>query len=97
MLEQAAEQKAADFLHRMLRGESDGCNEMVLLAATLYLAQEVLSHGDKKKQKAKAMIACSSPTVAAQSGCLVSGSVPSQCGPECCCRRWPAGKAARGR
>lgn len=48
MLEQAAEQKAADFLHRMLRGESDGCNEMVLLAATLYLAQEVLSHGDKK-------------------------------------------------
>lgn len=51
MLEQAAEQKAADFLHRMLRGESDGCNEMVLLAATLYLAQEVLSHGDKKKKK----------------------------------------------
>lgn len=50
MLEQAAEQKAADFLHGMLRGESDGCNEMVLLAATLYLAQEVLSHGDKKKQ-----------------------------------------------
>lgn len=53
MLEQAAEQKAADFLHGMLRGESDGCNEMVLLAATLYLAQEVLSHGDKKKKKQK--------------------------------------------
>lgn len=51
MLEQAAEQKAADFLHGMLRGESDGCNEMVLLAATLYLAQEVLSHGDKKINK----------------------------------------------
>lgn len=50
MLEQAAEQKAADFLHGMLRGESDGCNEMVLLAATLYLAQEVLSHGDKKNK-----------------------------------------------
>lgn len=51
MLEQAAEQKAADLLHRMLRGESDGCNEMVLLAATLDLAQEVLSHDHKKRRK----------------------------------------------
>lgn len=48
MLEQAAQQEAADFLHRMLRREGDGCNEMVLLTATLYLAQEVLSK--KKKQ-----------------------------------------------
>lgn len=22
--------------------------------------------------------------------------VPSQCGPECCCQQWPAGKAVRG-
>lgn len=42
MFEQAAEQQAADFLHRVLRGEGDGCNKMVLLTATLYLAQEVL-------------------------------------------------------
>lgn len=51
MLEQAAEQKAADFLHRMLRREGDGCNEMVLLTATLYLAQEVLSRDKNKKTK----------------------------------------------
>ena len=42
MFEQAAEQQTADFLHRVLRGEGDGCNKMVLLTATLYLAQEVL-------------------------------------------------------
>lgn len=95
MLEQAAEQKAADFLHRMLRGESDGCNEMVLLAATLYLAQEVLSHGQKKNTIA--ISASFSQTLTALSNCLVSGSIPSQCGPECCCRQWPAEKAVRGR
>jgi len=38
MLEQAAEQQAANFLHRVFRGESEGCNKMVLLTATLDLA-----------------------------------------------------------
>lgn len=38
MFEQAAEQQAAHFLHRVFQGEGDGCNKMVLLTATLYLA-----------------------------------------------------------
>lgn len=52
MFEQAAEQQAADFLHRVFRGEGDGRNKMVLLTATLYLAQEVLKcHKRKRKVK----------------------------------------------
>lgn len=42
MFEQAAEQQATDFLHRVFRGEGDGRDEVVLLTATLDLAQEVL-------------------------------------------------------
>lgn len=42
MFEQAAEQQAANFLHGVFRREGDGCNKMVLLTATLYLAEEVL-------------------------------------------------------
>ena len=51
MFEQAAEQQAADFLHRVFRGEGDGRNKMVLLTATLYLAQEVLKCQTKKKSE----------------------------------------------
>lgn len=42
MLKQAAEQQAANFLHRMFWGEGDGRNKMVLLTASLYLAEKVL-------------------------------------------------------
>lgn len=38
MLEEAAEQQAANFLQRVLRGEGDRRNKVVLLTATLYLA-----------------------------------------------------------
>lgn len=73
MLEQAAEQKAADLLHRMLRGESDGCNEMVLLAATLDLAQEVLSHDHKKGEKTAETHQC---LLGPNSGCSKCPSGP---------------------
>lgn len=42
MFEEAAEQQAADLLHRVLRGEGDGSDQVVLFAATLDLAEEVL-------------------------------------------------------
>lgn len=38
MFEQAAEQQAANFFNRMLRWKGNGCNEMILLTASLYLA-----------------------------------------------------------
>lgn len=44
MFEQAAEEQAAHFLHGVFQGKRDGCDEMVLLTATLDLAQEVLWH-----------------------------------------------------
>ena len=42
MLEQAAEQQPAHLLHRVLQGEGDGGDQVVLLTAPLDLAQEVL-------------------------------------------------------
>lgn len=96
MLEEAAEQQATNFFHRVLWEEGDGRNKMVLLTAALYLAQEVLKYS---KQKAKHDIITHQPP----SHCETTSSgisallVPSQYGPECCCQQWPARKAVRDR
>lgn len=42
MFQEAAEQQAAHLLHGVLRREGDGCGQVALPAAPLYLAQEVL-------------------------------------------------------
>ena len=47
MLEQAAEQQPAHLLHGVLEGEGDGGDQVVLLAAPLDLAQEVLRGIDR--------------------------------------------------
>lgn len=44
MLEKTAEQQPAHFLHRMLEGEDDGCDEVVLFATALNLTEKILQN-----------------------------------------------------